>query len=137
MKRIKHVSDPRPGDRATCVTLHTCMHVSKELSEDGVRRVTDLSVADCAEGLQVVQGALPSPTRHGPDVVRLPEEPFPWAAYHLVELQQEHSVSKLQHTLWGLLALNRAVMFTQQNHRAKYVGWFFIAFIVSRENPLG
>ena len=59
-----------------------CLRMESDVSAS----ITDLSVADCAEGLQVVQGALPSSTRHGLDVVHLPEMPFPWVSYQLIKL---------------------------------------------------
>lgn len=57
------------------------------------RSLTDLFVTDGAESLQVVQGALPSSHEHWPDVVHLPEVPFPRASDHFIKLQQEHEIS--------------------------------------------
>ena len=89
MKRIKHISDPRQDRDSPYNPPHLyaqfpigCLRMESDVSAS----ITDLSVADCAEGLQVVQGALPSSTRYGLDVVHLPEMPFPWASYHLIKL---------------------------------------------------
>lgn len=89
---------------------------------------TDLSVTDCAERLQVVQGALPSSTEHRLDVVHLPEMSLPWGSYHFIELQREHKISTFLHTRWELLVLHCVIMFIQQNHREKYIRMAFYCF---------
>ena len=43
-------------------------------------------MADSAEGLEVVQGALPPPTVDRPDVVHLPEVALHWVTDHLIQL---------------------------------------------------
>lgn len=45
-----------------------------------------LSVADCTQGLQIVQRALAPPTVHRPNVVHLPELPFTGVADEFVKL---------------------------------------------------
>lgn len=62
-------------------------NLSPRMGSNVSERVTDLSVADRAESLQVVQGALASSTEHWLDVVHLPEMPFPWVSYHFIKLQ--------------------------------------------------
>lgn len=92
---------------------------------------TDLSVADRAESLQVVQGALSSAAEHGLDVVHLPEMPFPWVSHHFIKLQSEHKISTFLHTRWELLVLHCAIMFIQQNHTGKNtLECLFIAFFL-------
>lgn len=83
------------------------------------RKGPHLSVTDGAERLQVVQGALSSPSEHRPDVVHLPEVPFPGGSDHFVELQPEQG-QRFVHTQqerWGLCCV---VMFTQQS-QGKYI----------------
>lgn len=63
---------------------------------------TDLPVAGCAQGLQVLQGALSSSTVHGLDVIHLPELPLRRAPDHLVQLQHTKDRAGVRHssTTW-------------------------------------
>lgn len=67
--------------------LCTIFHLIPRMESNVSSSATDLSVTDGAECLQVVQGALSSSTGHWPDVIHLPEMPFPRVSYHFIKLQ--------------------------------------------------
>lgn len=73
---------------------------------------TDLPVAGCAQGLQVLQGALSSSTVHGLDVIHLPELPLCRAPDHLVQLQHTKDRAGIRHssTTWTSHCRNKEVL---------------------------
>lgn len=96
------------------------------------QRGTDLSVTDCAESLQVVQGALSSSSEHRPDVVHLPEVPFPGGSDHFVKLQAEPRISTFVHTLRDCgFGIVRHVYTAESGKNT--LGWVFIAFVCEQE----
>lgn len=92
--QTRDADSPAKSSTRVCAICNRCPRMESNVSES----FTDLSVTDCAECLQVVQGALPSSAEHWLDVVHLPELPFPRVSYHLIKLQQEHKISTSKHT---------------------------------------
>lgn len=92
-ERNKMCLGSQPRTELPQSSLPACTMSLRPGTEWDERRGTDLSVTDCAERLQVVQGALSSSSEHRPDVVHLPEVPFPGGSDHFVELQEEPRIS--------------------------------------------
>ena len=141
MKRIKHISDPRPGQRFTRIILHTCMH-NFQLAVLGWSQMC--LRASLTSLWQTVQRVCRLSREHCPPP---PDTGLMWSTcqkcpspgFLISSLScNKNTASAVFNTHCGNCWFSIVPSCLHSKITGKNtLGWFFIAFIVSRKNPLG